>query len=275
MIDAKLQAKLREKFNPDGSELRNLQLRMLEMLKYIDKICQDNDITYWLSSGTCLGAVRHGGFIPWDDDVDIEMLEPDYKKLCSILRNKTDSPYVLQDYNSDKEYVQPFAKLREKGSVVQEDNDFYKWAKYQGIYIDIFCIGPSSSKFVWKVCASLWGRSIWKCPGIKNRWLRRGILALFYFVYKQLLFPPIIYITKLKKYGIYRHCLGVRFPKERFEEDVKEIKYINFEDTILPIPMGYDHYLTHLYGDYMNIPDTEQLHSHFINYKINVNEAKN
>ena len=65
MIDIKIQQKLREKYNPDESGLRKHQMRMLEILKYIDKVCKDNSIQYWLSSGTCLGAVRHGGFIPF------------------------------------------------------------------------------------------------------------------------------------------------------------------------------------------------------------------
>ncbi len=77
MISESQQKYYREKYNPDGSRLRCLQLGMLEILKYIDKVCSENNISYWLSSGTCLGAVRHGGFIPWDDDVDIEMLRPD------------------------------------------------------------------------------------------------------------------------------------------------------------------------------------------------------
>lgn len=97
MIDPKLQSELRAKYNPDGSNLRKMQLRMLEMLKYIDSICRENDIKYWLSSGTCLGAVRHGGFIPWDDDADIEMLASDYRKLEKILRSSS-RDFVLQDY---------------------------------------------------------------------------------------------------------------------------------------------------------------------------------
>ena len=74
MIDSKIQNKLREKYNPDGSLLRQHQLRMLKMLSYFDKICQEHNIHYWLSSGNCIGVVRHGGFIPWDDDIDVEML---------------------------------------------------------------------------------------------------------------------------------------------------------------------------------------------------------
>ena len=74
MITDTLQNELRERYNPDGSILRKQQLRMLEMLQYIDFVCKKHNIRYWLCSGTLLGAVRHGGFIPWDDDVDIEML---------------------------------------------------------------------------------------------------------------------------------------------------------------------------------------------------------
>ena len=74
MITDTLQNELRERYNPNGSTLRKQQLRMLEMLQYIDSVCKKHNIRYWLCSGTLLGAVRHGGFIPWDDDVDIEML---------------------------------------------------------------------------------------------------------------------------------------------------------------------------------------------------------
>ncbi|MDE6121888.1 MAG: LicD family protein, partial [Duncaniella dubosii] len=67
MIDPLIQQELRSRFNPDGSPLRSHQLLMLDMLKKIDRICAENNIKYWLSSGTCIGALRHGGFIPWDD----------------------------------------------------------------------------------------------------------------------------------------------------------------------------------------------------------------
>lgn len=87
---------LRQRYNPEGSLLRRHQLRMLEILKEIDRICQKHRIDYWLSSGTLLGAVRHGGFIPWDDDLDIEMERKDYLRLLQLLPEELNDAYLLQ-----------------------------------------------------------------------------------------------------------------------------------------------------------------------------------
>ena len=76
---------LKKKYNPDGSLLRQMQERMLHVYEAIDAICQRHHIPYWLSGGSMLGAVRHQGFIPWDDDLDIEMLRPDFERLMKLL----------------------------------------------------------------------------------------------------------------------------------------------------------------------------------------------
>ena len=76
---------LRAKYNPKDSQLWRMQQRMLEVLEVLDDICRRNGISYWLSGGSMLGAVRHQGFIPWDDDLDIEMLRPDFERLMKIL----------------------------------------------------------------------------------------------------------------------------------------------------------------------------------------------
>ena len=75
------------RFNPEGSVLRLHQMKMLRILEFVDRVCRKHGIRYWLSSGTLLGAVRHGGFIPWDDDLDIEMLYRDYKRLMEVYAN--------------------------------------------------------------------------------------------------------------------------------------------------------------------------------------------
>ena len=83
-MEKEIEDELHLKYNPDGSDLRRIQLRVLEILKIIDSICKKHDILYWLEGGALLGAVRHGGFIPWDDDIDIQILRKDRKKLKKI-----------------------------------------------------------------------------------------------------------------------------------------------------------------------------------------------
>ena len=82
--------------------LREIQLFELQMLKDVVKVCDDNNITYIISSGTLLGAVRYGGFIPWDDDIDIDMPLPDYKKFLKIAQRELGEKYFVQNYKTDK-----------------------------------------------------------------------------------------------------------------------------------------------------------------------------
>ena len=102
-LTEELRRELKNKYNPDGSTLRKAQMRMVEMLKFIDKLCSDNNIDYWIDYGSLLGAVRHGGFIPWDDDMDIAMTWKDYKKFRKLMINNNPSDeFVLQCHKTDK-----------------------------------------------------------------------------------------------------------------------------------------------------------------------------
>ena len=93
---------LREKYNPDGSILRQHQLKMLDILIIIDRICKKHGIKYWISDGTLLGAVRHGGFIPWDDDLDIQMMRKDFKHFIKIISEELPENLALQTHKTDK-----------------------------------------------------------------------------------------------------------------------------------------------------------------------------
>ena len=107
------QESLREEYNPEGSELRRLQLRMLDMLVVVDEICRRHDIPYWIEGGTLLGAVRHEGFIPWDDDLDIALMKKDYVRLLKCLKEELPAQYRLQTHETDRNYYLAFAKIRE------------------------------------------------------------------------------------------------------------------------------------------------------------------
>ncbi len=103
-------------YNPEGSVLRKAQMKMLEILDAFIEICDRHNINYWLACGTLLGARRHGGFIPWDDDLDVAILQSDYKKLLSILKEELPQNLKLQAKETDKNYWYYFAKIRDTNS---------------------------------------------------------------------------------------------------------------------------------------------------------------
>ena len=131
---------LKEKYNPEGSTLRRNQQEMLQILKALAKILDENNIQWWLSSGTLLGAARHKGFIPWDDDVDIVMLKEDFKRLEKILCAMQDKEFAYRCMRTDIEHVTIFSKfIRREGRINSKNPrlDYYKWT---GLWIDIFAI---------------------------------------------------------------------------------------------------------------------------------------
>lgn len=261
MIDPNLQAELRAKYNPDGSDLRKMQLRMLDMLKYIDKICRENDIKYWLSSGTCLGAVRHGGFIPWDDDVDIEMELDEYIKLSSLLKKTPSSQYVFQDYSTDNEYVFPYGKLRDLNTKIKENYYADNWNKYNGAFIDIFIMQPSHSIKIHKLASCAWWHSVIISAKIKNKFIRKSLHSISRKFCNRILFPFFKLIENWDNNNqIFRHTYGVSFHKPRYKSDFNETINLCFEDINLPVPSNYHHYLTSIFGDYMQLPNIISTH---------------
>lgn len=263
MISDEQQIELRKRFNPDGSLLREMQLKMVEMLKYFDNICKKHDIKYWLSSGTLLGAVRHGGFIPWDDDLDVEMFPEDYKKMCEVFSTLQSDDYVLQTHDTDSNFYRPSAKLRDKHSYIEDAYCYDLNFKYRGIFIDIFCLEPAFSGAMVRLTGGFENKVLYKLATIKNDTLRDVLSKPLYFCLSKIIYPGLRYVSRKCSDGrTYHHRLGMGFAKPRYIEDIFPIGKVEFEGYEFPAPANIDRYLRVIYGDYTQLPDIEKVQIH-------------
>lgn len=260
MIEDNIQLKLKERFNPEGSDLRLLQLRLLKILKYIDSICSKHNIPYWLSSGTCLGAIRHGGFIPWDDDVDIEMLEKDYKRFEAIVGLKPDNGFVLQNSKNEPFYHFSYSKMRDLGEPVYEKNSIDENYIYKGAFVDIFTLSPSRSKKTHQIAALL-NLKLYHVINDKSKLKKWKYLLISSVIKTSYPFLKIIDSAFEKK--VMRHSLGSWFFKSRLYSHLFPLQDFKFEDTSFPVPHNYDGYLKRIYGDYNKLPNLDNIKQHF------------
>ncbi len=130
------------RYNPEGSDLRRIQMKMLEMLVVLDEICNRYKIPYWLSAGTLIGANKYRGFIPWDDDLDVQVLRKDFNRLMEILEKELPGDLKIQTRKTDRHYRYGWAKIRDtKSYIVEPDTAKYDY-KYNGIFLDIFPVEP-------------------------------------------------------------------------------------------------------------------------------------
>lgn len=266
MIDDNTQKDLRAKYNPEGSDLRNAQLRMLEILKYIDKVCRDNNLTYWLSSGTLLGAVRHQGFIPWDDDLDIEMPMSDYRKFKDILKNQK-GQFILQDHDTDNNYYFAYPKVRDTHSVcINETEIDDKYFNYNGLWVDIFVLEENPrclQIFSWYLYS--WGRRLLTCNNSK---LLHFLADIRHYTCLYALFPLIRLISKFCRPKYYTKILGSEYPSIRRKEYLKETVEIKFENDYFFAPKEYEGVLNDMYSfDYRRLPPEEMRGGHYIKFK--------
>lgn len=251
---------LRQKFNPDGSLLRRQQLRMLELLVEVDRICRKHNIRYWLSSGTLIGAARHKGFIPWDDDLDIEMLLPDYKRLMKVLPQELPDTMALQSVETDPNYFFFYAKVRDRRSHLEESNRYDRVWKERGIYIDIFpfykqplwthILSEKTQGHVYKIMNRMGegDKEMWKVRAITrfNRFLVHPVLKLF---------------CKLSR-ARETYGLGIPYHDPRHLEDIFPLTEMEFEGLMFPVPKDTHKVLTLKYGDYMQLPNVDQINLH-------------
>ena len=263
MIDKETQEKLRVKFNPDGSDLRRHQLLMLDILVAVDAICREHNLPYWLGSGTLIGAVRHGGFIPWDDDIDIELLKKDYDKLLKILPDELPERFATQCNATDPNYILPFAKVRAKGTYIEEFPTYARIFKEQGAYIDIFPMEHLPRFFDW-VAGHFQGQIYNQLNNNKlsaDTQIKR--VRRIYKFNSLFTFPCLRFLSRftgnqkllLPSFGTPNYGL-------RHRDEIFPLKEMTFEGHTFMVPNNPDAYLRRLYGDYTKLPDLEHLTPH-------------
>jgi len=260
------------KYNGEGTMLRKAQLRMLDILVEIDKICRKHNINYYLDGGTLLGAVRHKGFIPWDDDVDIIVFKKDYKKLSKILIAELPEQFYFSDRTTNKHHIYGFGKVKDRNSVV-EDVIFDK-SENQGVYVDIFtCSYSYSSRF--RKFVNFFHRRVHRELFLKGDALckskfRKGInfaiaAASSPFVYSLVIFHKILAAMKNKRLLSYDLIsTHVTYPEDVFSPPNE----IEFEGKMFLCVNNTDKYLSILYGNYMQIPPEEKRAPHATKIEI-------
>lgn len=260
MIDESIQKQLREQYNPDGSMLREIQMYLLDILSEVDRVCRENGLTYWLDSGTLLGAVRHGGFIPWDDDIDICILRKDYKRFCKVMRECLRPPYKLYaiDYDSDYNHKWP--------RIVNENISVKRMApdgavREEKLWVDAFLMCNGHPSYVRNIDA-LYGRCFRRVHGIvDDGWLRRvaGFVA-FPFATLLVMFSRLYGKTFHRDTLVHDYASG--FYSIRKVDDIFPLSSISFEGRYFISPGNPEAYLKRVFGNYEELPSEDSRLTH-------------
>lgn len=245
----------------------------LEMLIEVDRICKENNIKYTIIGGTLLGAVRHGGFIPWDDDADVAMLRPEYEKFCSLIDEKLDNTrFYFQNMDRTDGYRWGYAKLRRKGTLfLRKSQEHMKYE--QGVFVDIFPIdGTPDNPLLRKIhkfrCFCV-RKILWSTVGKKESKSR-----LQRIIYNILSCLPEKKVKKMYRRLIIKNnsnttnvvrTLTYPAPKKLdgyYRKWFAQIAPILFEGYEFEGVKDYDGWLKFEFGDYMKLPPEDKRKTH-------------
>jgi len=270
----------------DTEKLKIFREKLVEMLDCFVKICDENNLVYWLAGGTLLGGVRHKGFIPWDDDIDVSMPREDYERFCAIAPTTLPSHLFFQSVNTEKRYPMLFSKIRYNNTFCKESGVYNtKSKKHNGIYIDIFPYDgcPDDKAKVKKVIKKMnfYGALYFlkehekielhrhECFKLLLKKLLRH--TIFPFIPKKYLLKKFSHIQN--KYKFYKSnyvtCYFSHLSKECCSKksvyvgEGGQLGKVEFCGKIYNAPNKTDEHLTALYGDYMTLPPKDKQKRHF------------
>lgn len=252
--------------------LEKLHSVLLEVLTEFDRICRKHNIQYFLDSGTALGAVRHGGFIPWDDDIDVGMLRSEYNRFMEIAPKEIGENFYLQHRGVDENYMKEHAKLRKLGTIFPEEGT--EELKCRGIFIDIFPFDYMSDNEVVSIIEFWINRKfnellrLRRLPYKRNTIQKKLVVFFSSFLSSRQIekiyyrFQTIHNAKKSNRVTSYQYQMVLRrnisFPSETMCPSVS----IDFAGGKFSIMNNYHDYLSRMYNDYMTLPPAEKREYH-------------
>lgn len=255
-----------------GDELKSVQLNIL---KHVDEFCRKYSIQYFMSGGSLLGAVRHKGFIPWDDDIDIMMLRSDYERFIKEYSENDHSEYKVYSSRLDSQYTLPYAKVDNSKTIL---NEHVEYPLSIGVNIDLFPIDimPESKEKQKHVYAyfsrQMMFLNLKQVSVNKNRNIFKNLLL----VCSHVLLKPMklsTIVRRIEKNAMqFSGCESSNYCGVAvWGYGIREVNLLSnyassidvlFEDMMVPVPVGYDNYLRGVYGDYMQLPPEEKRITH-------------
>lgn len=261
-------------------ELKKLQTLELLLALEVKRICQNNNIPYFIIAGSMLGAVRHKGFIPWDDDMDIGFLRPDYDKFISACKTQLGDQFFLQTWDTDSTYPYPYGKLRLKGTQVA-DKMTKNVNTEKGFFIDLFpfdkiCDDANTQSKLFKKL-NFYKKILWIKKGYGVDILNDGLVPRLKYRCAQLIALAFDYKSTKEKLikiqtqynnGAYEKVYFLTvydYKKSVYDiELVQNLKEYEFESESFSGIADYDTYLKIIYNKYMVLPPEEKRHDHQI-----------
>lgn len=269
----------------DRELIREVQQMNYGALKTLDRICKKYDIKYWIAYGSLIGTIRHKGFIPWDDDVDVCMMREDYEKLCQVPKEEWgDKCLFLSGYDDDRRHDKMFGRVFQKNTIVQSRDDVARWRNPEtgkafacSMMLDVYIFEhvPDDEKERQKIYNKVFYGYCRKYKLVKYEYVKEAsslmgkfkvFLQRAYGKWMRLIFkrPWVRFVKKFDK--LAKNCqqgkrigtFSVGDPYTYNYDDVFPLIEMPFEDMMVPVPRCYDQMLTDMYGDYMAYPPEDQ-----------------
>jgi lipopolysaccharide cholinephosphotransferase len=237
------------KIDDNGNEItvRDVQLVLLDMLKDIDAICVRHDIPYFLNGGSALGAFRHQGFIPWDDDIDIAMMDNDFERFLEVASEALGQDYAIHAYEIDRCYnvCIPGMKIRKKGTYVKEVNQLLKnkCKDSDGLFIDVFVYSNVSNNALVDLPLRLLNMALMPLIVLLENANLNPIVLKSWFKWNAKLYSRICRNSKYIGFDLtwtFKHPLK---PFRFLRDDIYPTKRIQFEDGVFPVASNIESYL--------------------------------